>query len=327
MRIHNQARILEAFAGKKILVVGDVMLDIYLWGDVRRISPEAPVPVVEMRRRSHICGGAGNVAANVAALGGKVSLAGVIGDDADGLKLRESLQSLGIEPAGLVEAAGRPTTTKLRVVAHNQQIARVDSESRSPLDAPVEARLIAGIEKALPAADACIVSDYGKGVVSANVTEGLIRGAREAGKPVVVDPKGVDFAKYKGATVITPNVKEAAEATGWQIESTQELEGAGRELITLLAGSAVLVTRGEKGMALLQGTDGLLEIPAMAKTVYDVTGAGDTVVGALAMALASGATLEQAAEIANAAAGIVVGKLGTATVSVSEILAISDAEP
>lgn len=320
MTTSESIRILNRFAGRKILVVGDVMLDVYLWGDVRRISPEAPVPVVETRRRSYSCGGAGNVAANLASLGASVFLAGVLGNDTDGEQLRAAIQDLGIELAGLVVDESRPTTTKLRVMAHSQQMLRVDSELRSWVNEEVSKPLLMWVEEHLPGMDGCVISDYGKGVVSPGIAQRVIELANDSGKPVVVDPKGADYERYRGATVVTPNVKEAGAVLGCDLEDEGDLADAARSLSEMLGGSGVIITAGEKGMVVLSSPDGFIRIPAMAKHVYDVTGAGDTVVSALVMSLAAGSTLEQAARLANAGAGLVVGKLGTAVVTVEELI-------
>jgi D-beta-D-heptose 7-phosphate kinase/D-beta-D-heptose 1-phosphate adenosyltransferase len=319
MTVHDKTRILEAFAGKKILVIGDVMLDIYLWGDVRRISPEAPVPVVETRRRSIACGGAGNVAANLASLGASAFLASLAGDDAEGADLRGILAEQGIGVEGIVVDPNRPTTTKLRVMAHSQQVVRVDAERRDWVNNAARDGLLGWIEQNLSAMDGCVISDYGKGVVSSEVSQRVIELANRHGKPVVVDPKGLDYEKYRRATVVTPNTKEAGAVLGREIEDDHDVSDAARALTDLLGGSAVIVTQGGKGMTVYSDAEPVVQIPATAKNVYDVTGAGDTVVSALAVALAAGASLEQAARLANAAAGLVVGKLGTATVTVEEL--------
>ncbi|HXG08811.1 MAG TPA: D-glycero-beta-D-manno-heptose-7-phosphate kinase [Gemmataceae bacterium] len=313
--------LLGAFPRKCVLIVGDVMLDEFLWGDVRRISPEAPVPVVEMRRRTYVPGGAGNAAANVVSLGGRALLAGVVGDDHQAILLSEALRQRGVAADGLLADAGRPTTTKTRIVAHNQQVVRVDCEQRTPLAAPLENRLLQWIETHLDRADVCVLSDYAKGVVSGRLAEQTIRLARQAGKPVVVDPKGADYAKYRGATVIKPNVAETELFLKAEIRDERSLEEAGARLAEQLEGGAVLITRGPQGMSLFRAGRPPLHIPSAARDVFDVTGAGDTVIGTLALALAAGGTLEQAAHLANRAAGIVVGKVGTATVTPEELLA------
>lgn len=312
--------IVALFPGQRILIVGDVMLDEYIWGEMRRISPEAPVPIVEIRRRTYLPGGAANAAANVVSLEGQAWLGGIIGRDGPATLLCETLQQHGVDPEGLVIDAERPTTTKTRLVAHNQQVVRVDSEQRAPLRAELEDRLLRWVERRIGDAHACILSDYDKGVMSARLAEHCIRLARASGTPVIVDPKGINYAKYRGATVVTPNVYEAGRMLSRDIDGEADLPEVGRRLIELCDGGAVVLTRGPQGMSLFRHASEPVHIPALARHVFDVTGAGDTVVSALAMALAAGATLEQATYLANRAAGIVVGKFGTATLSMEELL-------
>jgi len=321
MKDKSLLNILTNFPGKCVLIVGDVMLDEYIWGEVRRISPEAPVPVVEARRRTHVPGGAANSAANVASLGGRVILAGVVGKDTQADLLREALSRCNIEGNGLLTDPDRPTTTKTRIIAHNQQVVRVDCEVRAPLSPEMEEALLGWVERHLGEADTLVLSDYGKGVVTLRLAEGVIRLAKDAGKPVVVDPKERDYRKYRGATVVTPNIQEARLALNHLLNPPEELLDLGRQLLMLLEGSSVLITRGPEGMTLFQPNHQVVHIPAVARHVYDVTGAGDTVVATLALALAAGAGLEQAARLANAAAGNVVGKVGTATVELRELMA------
>lgn len=312
--------VLMDFPGRSVLIVGDVMLDEYIWGEVRRISPEAPVPVVEVRRRVYVPGGAGNTAANVVSMGGRAWLGGAVGQDPPAEVLRQVLREHGIDDRGLVVDPARPTTTKTRIVARNQQIVRVDMESRLPLPPELEDALLGYAASRLGEAHVCILSDYAKGVVSARLAEHFIQLAREAGKPVVVDPKGTDYAKYRGATVVTPNVHEVEVALNCEINGPMELQEAGQKLSAILEGSALLITCGPEGMSLFLNGAEVIHIPAVARSVFDVTGAGDTVVAALALALAAGATLQEAACLANYAAGIVVGKFGTATVVLEELL-------
>jgi D-beta-D-heptose 7-phosphate kinase/D-beta-D-heptose 1-phosphate adenosyltransferase len=311
--------LLDGFPGKRILVVGDVMLDEYLWGDVRRISPEAPVPVVAIQRQTYMGGGAANTAANIVSLGAEALLGGVVGRDPYAGKLREVLGQTGAIPAGLIEDAGRPTTTKTRIVAHSQQVVRVDREQAVPLPTHVEEALLGWVEEQIPSADACILSDYAKGVVSPRLAECLIRMARQARKPIVVDPKGTDYAKYRGATVVKPNVHEVERSLRQEIHNDPGLRKAGQVLLDLLGGAALLITRGPQGMSLFRDGEEPVDIPTFARNVYDVTGAGDTVVSTLALSLSAGATLEEAAHLANRAAGIVVGKVGTSTVTPAEL--------
>ncbi len=311
--------LLTALPGHSILIVGDVMLDEYIWGEVRRISPEAPVPVVEIRHRTYTPGGAANTAANVASLGGRVSLGGVVGQDQQAERLRNILKESRVNIEGLLIDDKRPTTTKTRIVAHSQQIVRVDSEQRLPLRNELEDILLRWITEQVNMSEVCVLSDYGKGVISPRIAERFIQLAREADKPVVVDPKGTDYLKYRGTTVITPNIHEAIKALKYEHIDDINLLEVGSTLTDLLTGSAVLITRGAEGMTLFQKGIEPIHIPAMARHVFDVTGAGDTVVSTLALALAAGATLEEAANLANYAAGVVVGKFGTATISLEEL--------
>jgi D-beta-D-heptose 7-phosphate kinase/D-beta-D-heptose 1-phosphate adenosyltransferase len=313
------ADLLKAFPAKRILVIGDVILDEYLWGDVRRISPEAPVPVVEIRARTVVPGGAGNAAANVMSLSGTAILAGVVGRDDQADKLAEALRREGVDPGGLVSDRERVTTTKTRLVAHGQQVVRMDSEQRSPLSPATEDALLHWTGRHLPDADACILSDYGKGVVSDRVAEHVIGGCQRLNKPIIVDPKGTNYAKYRGATLVKPNIHEVQLVLKDEIEDDRALLDASRRLVTFLEGAALLVTRGEHGMSLFREASEPVHIAAVARHVFDVTGAGDTVVSTLALALAAGATLEQAVHLANLTAGIVVGKRGTATVTLEEL--------
>jgi D-beta-D-heptose 7-phosphate kinase/D-beta-D-heptose 1-phosphate adenosyltransferase len=314
------ANLSAELAGKRVLVIGDVMLDEYLSGRVRRVSQEAPVPVVQARNRTCVPGGAANAAANVVALGGRAVLGGVVGRDSRAGRLREVLEQHGVETDALVVDPQRPTTTKARIVAHGQQIVRVDTEQCAPLPAPLEDILLRRSRRALETADACILSDYDKGVVSTHLAECLIGAARRAGKPIVVDPKGTYFAKYRGATVITPNLQEAQRALKREAREDADLLRIGRQLLEIVEGSALLITRGAQGMSLLRNGFAPMYIPTEARDVFDVTGAGDTVVGTLALALAADIPLERAVQLANHAAGIVVGKFGTATVTSEDLV-------
>ncbi len=306
------------FGGLPVVVVGDVMLDAYIWGEVRRISPEAPVPVVEVQRQTARPGGAGNVGANIAALGGTPRLVGVAGDDAHAEVLAATLAAAGVAAGGVVRLPTRATTVKTRVLAHNQQMLRLDTETTAPLSDSEADTLLAAAQGALEGAALLVLSDYAKGSLTAPVCRALIDAARAAGLPVVVDPKGADFGKYAGATVITPNTRELAVVAGIP-DQQMDVEREGRALLTQLGGAALLVTRGPEGMTLLQQQTPPLHLSAQARAVFDVTGAGDTVVAVLALALAAGASLPEAAALANTAAGIVVGKIGTATLSQQEL--------
>jgi D-beta-D-heptose 7-phosphate kinase/D-beta-D-heptose 1-phosphate adenosyltransferase len=321
--------LLRTMQGKRILVVGDVMLDEYIWGDVRRISPEAPVPVVAVRRRTRVPGGAGNTAMNVASLGGHASLASAIGADTSGERLSELLRQHGISVDGMLIDETRATTTKTRIVAHHQHVVRIDEEQVTRVSPELENRLLNWLERRIPETDACVLSDYDKGVISSCLAQRFIAMARQAGKPVVVDPKGTDYGKYRGATVVKPNVEEAKSVFP---QSTHDcdpsapaggetgLHGLARSLMNLFGNSAVLLTRGANGMTLFESTAAPLHIHSMAREVFDVTGAGDTVTATLALALAAAASLPDAAALANRAAGIVVGKVGTARTTPDEVL-------
>jgi D-beta-D-heptose 7-phosphate kinase/D-beta-D-heptose 1-phosphate adenosyltransferase len=318
--------IIDRFAETKILVIGDVILDQFIWGTVTRISPEAPVPVVDVRKEELLLGGSANVVRNIRSLGGHCALCGIIGDDAMGSQLLALMQAAGVPTEGLIKGR-RPTTIKTRVVAQGQQVVRYDREKVGPPSEQTLQGLLHYLDTHLADFDAVIVSDYAKGVICDPLMQRLhqlLAEARtESGRaiPLIIDPKPVNAAKFAGATVITPNNFEAAQLSGIAITDEQSLLTAAHKIKQELACSAVLITRGEAGMALLEGENELVTIPTAAKEVYDVTGAGDTVAATLALGLAVGYSMTQAAIIANHAAGIVVGKVGTASVSREELLA------
>jgi D-beta-D-heptose 7-phosphate kinase/D-beta-D-heptose 1-phosphate adenosyltransferase len=295
------------------------MLDEYMWGTVSRISPEAPVPVVAVRSETVRVGGAGNVATNVAALGGRVSLIGLVGNDAAAERLSHELEVAGVKSDGLIMDASRPTTVKSRVVAGSQHVVRFDRESDAPIPAPVRRELLAGVRRWLPESDIVLVSDYAKGVIGGAVVRELLALAARHRKAVAVDPKVQHVPLFKGVTVLTPNHHEAAAAARIPLRTEADLLRVGRTLLRRLRARAILITRGEQGMSLFEAGRAVTHIPAMAREVYDVTGAGDTVMAALSLALAAGSDLPRAALIANYAAGIVVGKRGTATVTRAEL--------
>jgi len=313
--------LLAGMRGRRVLVVGDVMLDEFIWGKVARISPEAPVPVVEVTDQSFHLGGAGNVARNIRALGGEALLAGVVGRDSAGERVLEAVGAAGIESLLAVSDAGRPTTVKTRIVAHNQQVVRADRESASEVPDDVESAIVAGARRVLASCQALVVSDYQKGVVTAGLLRRLLPLARRRRIPVLVDPKVRHFSLYKRVALVTPNQREAEQATGIAIRGTAQLVAAGRELLKRLDCRAVLVTRGEHGMSLFERGRRPVHIPTAAREVFDVTGAGDSVIATLALALCAGARLPEAAALANYAAGVVVGKLGTASATPGEVLA------
>lgn len=303
--------ILNQWRGKRVLVLGDLMLDRYLWGAVDRISPEAPVPVLEVQEETLCIGGAANVAHTVVALGGAVALIGVIGEDDNGRALGAELRARNLPADGLVPLTARPTTTKTRVVARNQHLVRFDHESRAELTHGEVEQVWKRVLEALPSTDAIVVSDYGKGVITKNLLDRLLPEAKGRGIPVCVDPKDTHFMSYEGVAVVTPNQHEAAEVLGYKLRDDALVSKAGTELLGRLGADAVLITRGSEGMSLFQ-TDKRSDLKAVARSVYDVTGAGDTVVATYALAIAGGAEPIEAAELANRAAGDVVQQVGTA---------------
>ena len=314
--------VIAALNGRRLLVVGDVMLDEYVSGDAHRVCPEAPVPVIEVTRRWSVPGGAANAAANVAALGGRPVLGGVTGDDYAAGELTKATRTAGVDPAGFVTDPSRPTTAKLRVLARGQQVTRVDTESTVELPSGPASQLARWAEHAVADSDAILLSDYGKGVVRGTLASRVIEAARKAGRPVVVDPKGTDVGRYRGATVVKPNLGELSDLAGRPVRTPAELLEAGHRVAEELMGTVVLVTRGGDGMALFRAGMPPLALPAApARRVYDVTGAGDTAAAALTLALAAGLTVEAAARVANAAAGLAVCKVGTAVVRPDELLA------
>lgn len=313
-------RFLTELTKFKVLVVGDLMLDEYIWGKVERISPEAPVQVVDVRRDDLRLGGAGNVINNLVALGAAVRVVSVLGDDADARLLLQQLGELGVETTGVVLAPGRVTSRKTRVLASNQQIVRIDRETRATITADHERVLVGHIRSALSDCRVILVSDYLKGVLSEGLLQEIIRCGRTAGVPVVVDPKGDDYRKYRGASVLTPNRKEAQTASGVMIQDEASLCLAGRTLCESLNLDALVLTRSEEGMSLFYRGGREIHMPTEAREVFDVSGAGDTVLSVIGLGLATGLSLEDAARISNIAAGIVVGKVGTSTVAPGEIL-------
>lgn len=307
-------------ASVRVLVAGDCMLDAYVSGSASRISPEAPVPVVNVSRRLYLPGGAANVAANVRAMGVEVSLAGVAGADGSGTQLFRKLADYGIDSAAVVIDGSRPTTTKTRITA-GQQIVRFDDEDLSPLRQEIAAQLRARMEASLDNATVCIISDYAKGVIDEAFSRWVIGEATRRGLPVVVDPKALDFSRYRGATVITPNLRETAAAAREPVHLPLDAGRAASLLLPQIAPSALLVTRGEEGMSLFEPGQPERHLAAVVKEVADVTGAGDTVVAALAIALGAGFSLAEAAAIANIAAGVAVSHHGTWAVTADELLA------
>ncbi|MEE9139488.1 MAG: D-glycero-beta-D-manno-heptose-7-phosphate kinase [Alphaproteobacteria bacterium] len=310
----------EALSAARVLCVGDVMLDRYVYGEVERISPEAPIPVFRIDNEASMLGGAGNVARNLVALGAKVTIVAVTGDDEAGTEVAALLQAEDRVAPDLVVEEGRRTTIKTRFVAAHQQVLRADSESDGPLAEPLAAEIVRRAREALSDCAVVVLSDYGKGVLGPDTIQGVIEAARAKARPVIVDPKGTDYARYRGASLITPNRRELAEATRVPTEEDEAITAAAHGLMEACGVEGVLVTRSERGMTLVTAEGGVRHFPAEAREVFDVSGAGDTVVATLAAARAAGTTWEDAARLANVAAGIVVGKTGTAVARAGELL-------
>lgn len=311
-------KILDNFNNKKILVIGDIMLDKYIWGDVSRISPEAPVQVVNVLRETYEAGGAANVANNISALSGKAFMAGIAGNDEAKNILLEELKRKGIDVSGIFIDKDKPTTQKVRIIGKSQQLLRVDYENKEHVHKNIEESIIKFLEKIIKEVDVVVVSDYAKGVITKGLIDQIKNLAKKENKPIIADPKPKHKELYFGVALVTPNNAEASEMTNIDDGSDDAVLEIGSQLLKSLNAN-ILITRGEKGMSLFQKEGGIKNIPAKAKEVYSLIGAGDTVVAAAALALASGADLESAAILANIAAGIKVGKIGTAGVSIEEI--------
>lgn len=310
-------RTIEKFKDKKIIVIGDIMLDKYIWGEVSRISPEAPVQVVNVLKESYAPGGAANVANNIAALGGNTYMVGIVGkDEANNILLTE-LQKRNINVDGIFEDDNKPTIQKVRVVGRGQQLLRFDYEKKGDVDSNAKANILSFIDKNIENFDAIAISDYSKGVITKNLMEKLKEICKENGKVIIVDPKPKNKDFYKNVTLVTPNHTEAHEILNIEMESEDDIS-VGKKLIETF-NSPVLMTKGEKGMSLFELNGEITSIPTKAKEVYDVTGAGDTSLATIALSLASGASIKEAAILANYAAGITVGKVGTSTVSIDEL--------
>lgn len=318
--MNNLIKIVEQFKNKKILVIGDVMLDKYIWGEVTRISPEAPVQIVNVSRESYAPGGAANVANNIAALDASSIIVGVVGNDGTRDILSNELKKRNIDVSGLITDDNKRTIKKVRVFGRSQQLLRFDYEKKDDVDAKTEGLIFSFISKKIEGIDAVIVSDYAKGTITKRLMEKLVKLCNDKNKIIVVDPKPKHKEFYKNVTLITPNSKEANEMAGFAEEdsSDEHVEKIGKQLLREL-NSTVLVTRSERGMALFEKNGDITSIPTFAKEVYDIVGAGDTVVASVALALASKASFRDASIIANYAAGITVGKVGTSTVSTEEL--------
>ncbi|MBZ5631682.1 MAG: D-glycero-beta-D-manno-heptose-7-phosphate kinase [Acidobacteriia bacterium] len=316
------ADILKGFPGQRILVLGDVILDWYWWGQASRLSPEAPVPVVRKQRTTLQPGGAGNTAANLAALGARVSLFGVTGKDGHADELRAALSAQGVETAGLIADASRPTTTKTRVIAAHQQVVRVDEEASHPISTDIADAVLKAVRQDLTNAGAIVISDYAKGFLTAPLLDAVIGEARRLGKRVFADPKGADAARYRGVFLLKPNRLELSLLTGLPAATTHdETLAAGSRLAASMPGMHILVTEGSEGMTLFAESQPPEHLASTPRQVFDVTGAGDTVLAVIAMAVTAGASWSQAMRLASEAAGIAIGRMGSVAVSLKELQA------
>lgn len=311
--------ILKRFPGQRFLVLGDVILDRYWWGEASRLSPEAPVPVVRLERSSLRPGGAGNTAANLVALGAKASLFGVVGEDAEAAELKAVLRDAGVDAAGLLTHTGRRTTTKTRIIAGHQQVVRVDAEHTAPIPGELALGAAAVVARELEGAQAMVISDYAKGFLAPALLEAVIASAAEAGKPVFIDPKGADHSRYRGATLLKPNRAELALLTTLPVSHHAEAIAAGCRLSALLEGTRVLVTEGAEGMTLFAEGARVEHVASKPRQVFDVTGAGDTVLATLAMAVTAGASWPEAMQFATVAAAIAIEQMGAAAVTCAQL--------
>jgi D-beta-D-heptose 7-phosphate kinase/D-beta-D-heptose 1-phosphate adenosyltransferase len=312
--------IVGQFHNTKVLVVGDLILDEFIWGKVTRISPEAPIPVVWVKSENFIPGGACNVASNILSLGGMADVVGVIGGEGRGRMLVDLLKKKGVGTKGIWKDASRPTTLKTRVIAHSQQVVRIDRENQAPVAKAIQAKIMKFVRENIHRYDAILIEDYGKGVITPELVSTIVRYGKRYKKTISVDPKESHMAYYKGVTTLTPNHHEASHLVNVPIHDDASLKKAGGKLLNRLQCKNVLITLGENGMCLFQKSKKAVKIPTLAQDVFDVSGAGDTVIGTYTLALARGANPLEAAHVANCAAGIVVGKVGTATVTQKELL-------
>ncbi len=313
-------RIVSRFKEISALVVGDIILDEYFWGKVDRISPEAPVPVVTVKKETQLLGGAANVVNNIRSLGGQVFLSGLVGGDERGRKILNLLEERGVPTGGVFIDPRRPTTVKSRIVAHSQQVVRFDRENQTSLSQGYADSLISYVRDTVPHADTVVIADYGKGVVTEELVKAVTQIAKQEKKPVLLDPKIGRFHLYRDVTLVAPNSQEASLAAGIEIVDGRSLKEVGAKLLDRFNCEVVLITQGEHGMALFErGRKKKFPVQTTAREVFDVTGAGDTVIGVMALVLAAGASYSEAAVVANYAAGIVVGKVGTATVTPEEL--------
>jgi D-beta-D-heptose 7-phosphate kinase/D-beta-D-heptose 1-phosphate adenosyltransferase len=309
------------------MVVGDVIMDNYIWGDVSRISPEAPVPVVDVKHETKMLGGAANVLRNMATLGARPILCGVVGEDPTGEEIIRMIEEVSLSKEGIMIERNRPTSIKTRVVARGQQVVRFDRESRIELQRETIDRLLQFVEKTIEKVDAIVVADYGKGVISSEFMKGirsLVDSVRKGSIILAVDPKTGNFEHYRGVDVITPNHHEAGRYCRIEIEDEKSLVSAGKQMLSELKCRSVLITQGQDGMTLFEEVGEITHIPTIAKKVFDVTGAGDTVIGTLSLALASGLDMQSSAILSNIAAGIVVGDVGTSAVNADDLMSVID---
>ncbi len=314
------ASLLSAFRGKRIAVIGDLMIDRYYWGTVRRVSPEAPVPVVEVESESVRFGGAANVANNIQSLGGIPMLVGLVGNDHPGQMFQEMLKEQNLDTGGIVVDASRPTTIKTRVIAQGQHVVRIDNESRIPCPEHLLHRLVDSVRYHIHAIDAIIIEDYNKGAVPKEVIGEIMAVATKYGKIVTVDPKFDNFLEYRNVSVFKPNRREVEAVLGGKLKTVEDIERAGKKLLELLGAQNVLLTRSEEGMSLFEANGQIMHIPTMAENVQDVSGAGDTVIATLTMALSSGLAVGEACILANCAGGVVVGSVGIVPIRPDELV-------
>jgi rfaE bifunctional protein kinase chain/domain len=316
----RMARLIRKFKNRRILVLGDLMLDRYIWGDVSRISPEAPVPVVEVRKSTSCLGGAGNVGRNLTGLGADPLVVGVVGDDEEGVWVKRHVG----EGRGVFIDPARPTTVKMRIIAQSQQVVRVDQEKKKAVADEIRKKIVRLIKR--EDYEGIVISDYNKGIVTKALTEQILPFAREKGIPVFVDPKVENFAFYSPVTFLAPNHQEAERIVGHACQTDADIERAGREILSIIKSDYLIIKRGEQGMSIFEKGRPPLHIPTIAREVFDVTGAGDTVIATASLALLAGATIREAAVLANAAGSVVVGKIGTAACTPEELLTALERE-
>ncbi|MFA5859866.1 MAG: D-glycero-beta-D-manno-heptose-7-phosphate kinase [Elusimicrobiota bacterium] len=315
--------VINEFKKIRVLVIGDSMMDKFIHGKVTRLSPEAPVPIVKVEREVVTAGGAGNVAMNITSLGAKVNLVSIIGDDGAGSELQSKLRKSGVEVDGLIVDENRPTTIKTRVIGNHQQVVRFDNENTDKISSPVLDEIFKNVENYISEVDSVVISDYGKGIISGQLLNNIIKKANSCKKPILVDPKIEHFLFYQRVTCLTPNLNEAINGMHYKypINNNDDIKNLGNEILDKLHCESLIITLGENGMMVFDKNGKVINLPTLAKEVFDVTGAGDTVISVVAMMFACGHSIIQAAEVANHAAGIVVGKLGTATVLPDELKA------